>query len=426
MAEKKFQIQNDGTAVLQDDLNTLGETAGLADDRVFAELFRMTGKVGSTVTKGILPSNTYTQPLLKAAGATGGIDVGPFRAMVGSRTVEATNAKLNHRDIRSGLSIADGTTTRVEFVSFAPNASGNSRWDAVYAVVAVDTDAATVVRKVKSPTTGVVADASVVVTKETLVTIGTTAGTAAASPTFPVIPSDTSTTFYIPLGYVRIPTGFTGGSTVLPRDIATTANCIKVAREVGATPSGFATSNTDVTSTIAQTWGPSGGRPDKIIAATASGGETLWVGLAMASATLGAHSHANGDVVDSRDWRGRLCSFTVSVSGATYDAPWSRSISGLGVANTAVSGESLALSTANASNSVGMGQSINANMNAVVANAARIAQVTAADFDAIDAGATVALYVDMTTGALKLYKSANPACNVVFKLDWSAPIDNVR
>src|SRR5689334_8947870 len=114
--ENRFQHSLNGQSVQQADLNLLGETSALADDRVFAELFRMQPYDGATVRKGVLPfghSASANAGLVVPNGATGSVLVNPLRAFVGSRTAVATSAKANWRDIRSALAVGSTTLGQV-------------------------------------------------------------------------------------------------------------------------------------------------------------------------------------------------------------------------------------------------------------------------------------------------------------------------
>lgn len=317
--ERVFSLTYNGQQVQQQDFTDIGQY-GLMDDRVFAELFRMTPYDGATVAKGILP-NGGTSALVASNGATGTVLVQPFRALVGSRTAEGTSAKDNWRDIRSTIFVGSSTSLTLA-VSIGANSSGNPRWDLVYAAVSVDANDTTTTRKVKDPTTKVVSTQTVSTNKVTNVTLGVTAGTAAASPTWPSAPTDSGSTYYIPLAYVRVPNGFGASSTVGAGNIAVVANCISVSPVLGGSSLKPATTLNDLTSAQQQAWGSSGNRPDQFLPSTACGYESLFILLDLYS---GTPSHASGGLLDdSRDWRNRFVRYTAvaqnGVGGSVFSS----------------------------------------------------------------------------------------------------------
>jgi hypothetical protein len=327
--EKKFQVASNGQQVITTDLNLLGETSALSDDRVFAELLRMTPYNGSTAARGILPYGsalTASAGTVIANGATGSVLVNPFRAFVGSRTAVATNAKENLRDIRSAIAV--GTTTLGQSVSLAANASGNPRWDLVYATVAIEADDAGVTRKVKNPTTKVISGATVVITKSNTVTLGVVTGTPGASPSTPSTPADAGSNYVIPLAYVRIPNGFTAASTVTNLDIAHIAPIVAVAPATGGASVRLANNHNKiglggVSAAQMQAWGAStASRPYAFIGShCGNGAESLLLAVDL---TTGSETHSNGAILDdTRDWRRRVTKYMVTVtSGGSRFGAW--------------------------------------------------------------------------------------------------------
>jgi hypothetical protein len=325
--EKRYQHTVNGQSVLTADLNVLGESSALADDRVFAELFRLAPYDGATISRGVLPYGSGA--VVAAAGASGSVSVRPFRALVGSRTAVATDAKKNWRDIRSAIGV--GTTTLAQTVALAANATGNPRWDLVYAAVAVDANSASITRKVKDPTTKAIAGQSLVTTLETVVTLGVVAGTAGASPAFPSLPADSGGTYYISLAHVRIPNGFGASSTVAAKDIDEVAPILPVSTATGASSlrpanqhnviGGVAISGAGTsTANGALKWsGSSATRPGLYLPPSMSGSESLIIEIDLGNASSANWSHQNADIVDnSRDWRNRFWRWHAHVgSGAT-------------------------------------------------------------------------------------------------------------
>lgn len=335
--EKRYQHTVNGQSVIEADLNVLGETSALADDRVFAELFRMTPDDTpltpglSGVARGILPfdfsrreSQSLGDGVVCPAGATGSVKVFPFRALIGSRTVVGTDALKNWRDIRSTVSV--GTTTQEQTVAIAANASGSPRWDLVYAAVAVDASASSVTRKMKDPTTKVISSTSVVTTLQTTVSLAVVAGTPSGSPAWPAVPSDASGTYYIPLAYVRVPNGFGASSTVLKTDLAEVAPTIRLSTTTGggslepanqhtAGTKGTGDATTIVSASNIHTWGSSGTRSGRFIPSTVTGKRELIIAV--------DSSITHGTVVDDRDWRGRVSRFGCQITAGSYATePW--------------------------------------------------------------------------------------------------------
>jgi hypothetical protein len=324
--EALFKTQFNGQSVLTGDFDVLGDGAAYADDRVFAEMFRMRPYNGSSPARGILPyyyDDSGEAGLIAANGGTGSVLVYPFRGFVGSTVAVATDGKRNWRDIRS--QIAAGTSTLAQTVSLSANASGNPRWDLIYAAVTPDTPSAMTTHKVKDPTSKVITDQSLVRSWITTVTLGVVEGTAAASPDWPATPADGSATYYIPLAYIRVPDGFTAASTVAATDIATVAPVLSLSEATSGGSLGFASCHRTLgggtlTAAQIQTWGATGTRPNMFVPSTAAGTRSLIIALDLQT---GTESHVDGAVLDERDWRGRLCRFMVHLGAfGTTDLAW--------------------------------------------------------------------------------------------------------
>lgn len=317
--ESKFFLSTNGQQVVQSDFNTIGDVAGLADDRIFAELFKMRPYDGTTTARGIIPSGqsptgVYTNPLVASNGATGSVLVNPFRAFVGSRTLATTDGKANFRDIRSGLCV--GATALTQQVSLSANASGNGRWDLVYATVAVDANSTGVTRKIKDPTTKVISSSSLVVTLQTTVALSVIQGTASATPTFPLAPSDAGSSYNIPIAYIWVPNGFTV-STVIPTSrILIVAPFMNLSSTTGAKNLSIATVNqfTNLDTTGQNTWNATNA---STFLPPVTGGESL---ILLVDARTTGGKHPSGTVLDnSRDWRNRYWKFTISSFSSAAD-----------------------------------------------------------------------------------------------------------
>lgn len=441
--EDQFQLANNGQAVLKADLDGLGETSGLADDRVFAELFRMTPYDGSTVRKGMLPYGSGTSGTVVAAGASGSVSVNPFRAFVGTRTAVATNAKKNWRDIRSALGI--GTTTLAQTVAIGANSTGNPRWDLVYAAVAVDANNAAVTRKRKNPTSKAVTSSSVVTTLATTVTLGVTPGTAGASPAFPATPTDSGGTYYVPLAYIRVPNGFGASSTVDPKDINEVAPVLAISRTTGASTlrpanqqnivGGTAISGTGQTSQngFAAWKGTAGQRPAVYMPPSMIGKEEILIALELGHASSANWSHQNNAIVDDKiDWRKRLFKWNAYVgnnSAAASEFPWNSLGGNKALSGSYVLEDGVAAAPALATRTAGFGQSFTIDADGVI-NVARFQAVDNVDNNANVPStvqvstAFVGLYVDAATGALKVAITGVPLCSFLIWLEATAPYPN--
>jgi hypothetical protein len=315
--ENQFKLDYNGQQVQQQDFAAIGESAGLSDDRVFAELFRMPPFDGTNISRGILPyavDGAVKKALVSPNGASGSVLVNPFRAFLGSRTTVGTDAKKNWRDIRSAIGV--GSSTLEQTVNLAANSSGNPRWDLVYAAITPDVNGPGTTRKVKNATTRVVTNQAVSPALVTTVTVGVVAGTPAASPDWPAVPSDSAGTYYIVLGYVRVPNGFGAGSTVLSTDVAIMAPMLHMSNAAGAASLKVADSHYKngglvLTAAAIQAWGSSGTPPTRFYPTS------MESSLTTLFFTFDSSIHVNGSVIDSRDWSKRKCRYVITDTIAT-------------------------------------------------------------------------------------------------------------
>jgi hypothetical protein len=413
--EPQFQLEFNGQQVQQQDINLLGEVSGLADDRVFAELLRMT-PFGALVSKGILPyghATSATEALVAPNGGTGSVLVRPFRAFVGSRTAAGTDARANWRDIRSGLSVAEGATSLDTTLNLAANASGDPRWDLVYAVVTVDALSSAIERKIKDVNTKVVNSQNVVVYKTTTVTLQVLQGTPAASPVWPTIPNDSGSTYKIPIAYVRIPNGFTSGSTVLTTDIAVQAPILRVG--IGGRGVSPASSHYTVSTSEQQSWGSTGTRKLAWIPPDLAAAETMLVALDVTDFNPANWSHQNNSVIDDRDWRGRIARTTLSANADTTpfaDCPFPWNVTEL---------PSSGFYVPNANSTV------NYTSHAVGSTLVPQQSTTRSTVVSWDNGSGwgVGLYVDHAdSGKLKVSITGTPGSSFLFVIDWFGPYTN--
>lgn len=310
--ENRLNLANNGQQLTLDDINALGEVAALADDRVLAELMHLAPFNGTAPARGIIPAvlNGATQ----VGTTTGGVTVQPFRAVIGSRTTAASGAKVNWRDIRSAICI--GSTTLAQTVAIAANASGNNRWDLVYAAVSVDVNANTVTRKIKNATTKVIAGASVTTQTATTVALGVVTGTPSASPVWPAIPADAGSTYYIPIAYIHVPTGYNSASLLTVGRIRVVANMLGTAPIEGGSMS-IADINAYKNMSTAQQQAYTGGGLRATMPSIPQGTESLLLFIDATTAQPNVAINGGSTIVDaSRDWSRRYFRITASAAGA--------------------------------------------------------------------------------------------------------------
>lgn len=425
MAEDKIQVSTNGQAVNRDDINTAFSEAALADDRTLAELLRIApwDGVAANVTRAIIPYRIQPNATVSASGGTvipsgsanGKVKINPFRAVIGSRTLVATDAKANWRDIRS--SVVTGTTTLSQTNgdtgfpdSFGANASGNPRWDLVYAQVLVDANAAGVVRKVKDPTSGVVTSPTVTVTTTQTVSVKVAAGTTGATPAFPALPADPGGGYNVPIAYVRIPNGFGAGSTILTSQIRESATVVLMSAATGvSTMAPTEMNDSRILSTQLDTWGSAGTRPETFVPRTMTGKHERFFLLDLQTPIT-----ATGDILDaSIDWRNRY--FKVCArAGAAVSGVFASSIPG-----TPANAFPIPSSTASFTT---MGQSFVADATYVAASRT-VAYFEPTGVPNMAAATAVTLYVD-ASGNLKIFLTGAPACRIMVWLESTAQFPN--
>ncbi len=420
--EPKYQIDFPGQQIQKSDIETFATEAALADDRVFAELFRMT-PYGSAVSKGILPYKHATlgpESMVAPSGADGSITIGPFRAFISSRSAASAGARVNWRDIRSALSVLTADTTLRHTLAISANAAFYPRWDLVYAVVSVDAADTSESRKVKNPTTKVVSSQTVTITKSTSVTLAVVSGTAFVLPTFPSLPSDSGGNYNIPLAYILVPVGFNATSTVDLHTIATIAPCMQLSEATGASCVQPATSNSSFDATARDYWSTYG-RPDHVLPSTMSGSKSLLVALNLRHPSSPSEwSHTSGAVIDdSIDWRNRLVKYHVAVTGDNESFPWSNS--GASHDSDFMSGQP----QTGAYYTSGMGQTFFDNINGgYTTYGGLVCSLNNAALSQIAAATAVILYADATTGFLMLNVVGYPTCRLFVWIDATAAYDN--
>jgi hypothetical protein len=314
-------------------------TGGLADDHVLAEFVRLVPLNGPTVSKLIIPysvAGNTTATVAPSHSANGSVTISPFRAICGTRNSAAgapvtgnittdSDALANWRDIRSGVFVGSATTLTAT-IPLTPSAGVNPRWDLVYAAVTPDSSGPSVSRRVKNPSTGAIAVQNVPEYIATTVTVAAVTGTPGATPALPTLPADGAGIYYIPLAYVRIPTTFSGSTTILVTDIRdTTQNVSSFANMSESFDCGVANGNNDENTQFNPgsttfpwlTASASLGRPAPWMPPDWRGGTMLVAQVD--NVTGGTYSHANLAVVDSSiDWRKRLVTVIANYGTAIY------------------------------------------------------------------------------------------------------------
>jgi hypothetical protein len=430
--EDKYVAAANGIELQTTDAELIAEVAALADDRLLAEILRIT-PYGGTVLKAVLPfAHLGAQGgIVEGNGASGQVKLNPFRAVVGPRTAAGTDAKKAWRDIRSVVYVG-GATSLTGTANIAANASGNARIDLVYATVAVDANGASVTRYAKDPSTKVVTSSSVVRSKVTSVTIGVVTGTPGASPAVPATPADGGSSYVIPLAYVRVPNGFGAASTVAVQDILHVSPIVPLARSLGGGRSvrpanqNHKAEGSVLTAARIATWANGGTRPAYNVPSECVGSETLLVALDLADASSANWSHpGNGTVIDdSRDWTSFYFKWTAFVRATT----------GVKFAGdkTAVLADPLlpqylTVIGTNAQVVPGFGQSLFKDLTATVADASAAVALNNTNCTEITAVGTpvVYVYVDHAdSGKLKLHATANPLVKIWLVLEAFGPFPN--
>jgi hypothetical protein len=444
MAEALVFPSIDGIELQLSDISNLGAVAGLADDRVLAEVLRLTPFDGANVYKAILgysigaggltPSR---QPIVTTSGAANGsITVSPFRAIIGSRNAPNTapspnpaagyqgNVLANWRDTRSAI-FTGSTTALTLAIQLAANASGNPRWDLVYAAVAVDANGPSVSRRVKSITSGAVSTQAVPQFLTSTVNVSVLQGTPSGTPVLPPLPADAGGVYYIALCYVRIPNGFGSSSTIATTDIRTAGFRRAPFRDLS---SGFrlepATGNNDVDATYATNFpwvASTGPRPGPFMSNDWIGGKMVAVDIDATAGNVTLFSHPQGSVVDSSvDWRGRrflVFSQAGPASGSKFDHD--------------PTAKTFTIPSTPGGNAIGSYWEMASSMFAdgrAVSGGATVSDLTNARNSGIASGAEVWLYTPMTgAGAGNLLVNYNltlPAARITYWIMASEQFPN--
>ena len=455
-------MSQNGQELQTGDVNNMGQAA-LMDDRVLAEVLRMLPNEGGSVSKLVLSygvdaagtelTDYSDATVFTKQSADAKVYIAPFRAVVGSRTASSADGLKAWRDIRSGVCVAGKGVWSSSLASslaiaqvIAANSSGNARWDVIYAIITPDTNQTSVARAVKSASTGTVTTPNTVVQLACQVSLGYTQGTAAASPAFPAIPTDSGGNYYVALAYVLVPNGFNATSTVKPWMICPAAPApIALSKGLGgcnAMPAnqqnisgGQVVFSTSVSSWANNSTTSISGRPAAFLPPSMIGMETVWAAFDLSGTSSSGWSHQNGSFVDtSRDWRNRLFRvfWTASIDSASNGHfAWDRGGSAvLFCPRPPVTAGTIATGAYFYQD---MGQSFIADGNQLtgggpIASSSIVSAVGHSQLSTMDSGITgsiAALYVDQSTGHLCLYlNSTGVDCHLMAWIDASRPFTN--
>jgi hypothetical protein len=411
--EDRVVVYENGREVEADDIGLLGEVSALADDRVMAELFRLST---TGVAKGVLPyamgGASPAKGIVEAAAGARTVAINPFRAVVGIRADADGDGKKMWRDIRSVISPKDDTMTRT--ATLAENVAADGRWDLVYATVAVDAEVEET-RYAKDPSSDNVTAASYVTKLVTTLEIGVVTGTAAPTPAFPGLPSDAGGNYNIPLAYVLV----AAGAIALTRlDIVDAAPALPLAASTGAVTLGPATSTSRVTGALVTNAGTPVDGSNRLPAwspPSMVGGVSRFFCLQLGTSA----TFVDGDVVDdSIDWRSRFCRWMASASGsATFFA------SDLAAGTASVVPEAKHGAFWGQFCVSGMGQTFHSSGVGPASPGPEAVVLAPAALSELSAG-LVALYADTITGALKIFIDGAPDARIFLWLDATAQFPN--
>ena len=433
-----------GIEVENGDLALIGQTAGLADDRVFADILRLFPTDGTTIARAILPYEdarleVNVGPLAAStvqpgAASTHSINILPFRAVVGSRVAASDpspdSSLRNWRDLRSANFAPAGGVQNI--VLSAGSGAGQNRWDLVFATLTIDAPSGNVTRRVKSPTSSAVVAATVSQYLSASVTVWVLPGTPGATPTPPAIPPDGGNSFHVPLALVRVVGTDTTATTLVAQDIRCTTNTtLAPSTKYVSAKSGFqmrpASGNHDGAGTYAvnDPWSPtSHARPAPFIPPDMVGGACVFA-LIDATGASTNWSHPDNSVVDdSIDWRGRIISVQMQ-----YGLTGLATTPGLLLGSQPSGIYSYAPSAAT-SNGSAFANTISDASTLLTATASFVVMlINHVSYPGLPAGVECGLYVDAADGALRWQgsgptASARPGSFFAFMLLASAPMSN--
>lgn len=321
--EKQVKITAEGDEAQLNDFNRLGEAAGLADDRVLAELFRFQPQ--GTLQKVIIPQGTsdwsapstlHSTALVQGNTADATIRVLPFRAIVSSLD---TSSELEVvRGSRSAIHVGGSNVWSQHAV--AANVSANPRITLVYVALTPNANGVTESRYNRDPSSQIITSNARVTYTTTTVAIGLVDGATGVTPARPTPPLDAAGTYYISLAFLWVPAGFGALSIVNRQQIEEVAPCISLHSSTGAITSAPANQQYAVNGSVDthQTDSTQQYRNGAYTPSTAVGGAVRWIKIQLSVTPL---SHASGDLVDnSIDWRFRMFKWDAFIKGGTTAA----------------------------------------------------------------------------------------------------------
>jgi hypothetical protein len=247
-----------------------------------------------------------------------------MRFFIGTRAVDLSTSDGRdawYGDARTAVLVGSlGTVSKLGNTNVQlPATVSNNRKDLIYARIDIDTAQTPVTRYVKAAD-GTEGTQNVSVFYKTTVTIGTVQGTEAATPVEPSLPSDTGSSYYIPLAYVSLGHPHTLTSLIEPSQIGEVAPILSVAPAAGGVdckPLSLFSSQAYLTAT----WG-AGLRPESFLPATMSGKVERVFGMDFTSGKLPIPINGYTTLDDSIDWRNRLFKSTFYVSNFSSSLAW--------------------------------------------------------------------------------------------------------
>lgn len=442
--EKDRSINTNGQEIGAEDWNATTQLASVTQDYVFQELFRPWpfDAAGGIVSKGVIPygysgtltggvTSNGTDPrqsgIVQTTGSSApALRVYPFRAIIGSiEGVDAVAPRDAWREARS-IVVADqefGSAVLPLELDLDPTVA-NNRCDLVYLHVTIAAITKNETRFVRDPITEVLSQPSLDVELGDTFEILVAQSAEAASPSRPSLPADSGQDYYIALAYCYLQHPSPGAvSATLIHEVAPV---IALSRATGAAT--MQPGN--------QQWNPTGamltatpfqvaaspGRPDTYIAPTMTGLESRFFFFKWDGATKSPAVSSDVLIDNSIDWRKRWFEWHAQ---ARKDAGASRPAwSGFGVSKLIPSvpfnGATAGLGTEQA---MGFGQGfiVDTLVPFGVANGAAAAVLDPVFMSVLSA--ICVIYVNQSTGDLRLFTSGDPAANVFIRISASGPFD---
>jgi hypothetical protein len=431
--EQEVTLTVNGQEVQTADLNLIAEAAAHGSDWLFAELLRPSTPSGSTPYKYIIPAGSRREipfgggagdvnrrPLIGVSGsANAKIRIAPFTAIVASNVPVATNVKKAIRNIRTVGHYGDDTAN-TPYTDLQLSVTTDYRWDLIYAKVDIDVSDGLVARFVKSGA-GAATSTNLAVTKQTLLTLGVVAGVEGGTPTRPVLPSDSATTFYFALGYIYRNASETLTTLLAALNIHESFDSITMSPAVGGSDVRPANGTHRVAgSTIVnELWGASNSRPKTHMPASMVGKVERLIPI------------HNTLLDNSIDWRRRVFKTTVNgTMGASINdgfpwtvAPPNSNVATWGSANGRVVGGGGGATDLVVANS--FLEDMNAIAGGAIFGSVIVYLEAALLIPNLSVGAKLVVYVDATSGDLLCWRNnADANRYIMLWLEASAPYPN--